>query len=306
MNNVLKIENLTVKYGVKMALDNVSVEIEAGGFTGLLGSNGAGKSTFINAITGLQKITSGKILLNEQYLKNKKQPFCSLGFSPQTQVMDWYTTVWDNVMLGLELAGKKKEEAEILCEQALEKVSLLKEKEKIVDTLSGGQQQRVQIARAIAHQPEIYILDEPTTGLDAESSELLLKHLKEQTRLGKTVIISSHDIQLLEFFCDKILFLKDGKMEFFGEVAEFLEESMVEFHVKVSEEITGEQKNFLADCPFQVEYLEAEVCVIQASRQTTIMEVIQVLAPMFSIEDISMKKNHLRESYLNKVRESGL
>jgi ABC-2 type transport system ATP-binding protein len=302
MKNVLRIENLTVKYDVKLALSNVSVEIAAGEFIGLLGSNGAGKSTLINAIIGLQKVSSGKISFNEKYLGNKKQPFCSLGFSPQTQVMDWYTTVWDNVILGLELAGKKQGEAKILCEQALEKVSLLKEKEKIIDTLSGGQQQRVQIARAIAHRPDIYLLDEPTTGLDAESSELLLKHLKEQTQLGKTVIISSHDIQLLEFFCDKILFLRDGKMEFYGEVGQFLEEEIIEFHMRFREKITEKQKEWLTNYTFQVGNIEAKTCVIQTTNQMTIIDVIQDLSPMFSIEDISVKKNHLRESYLNKVR----
>lgn len=303
MNYILNIEKLTVKYADKIALNEVSVSIKRGKFIGLLGSNGAGKSTFINAITGLQKITKGKISYNDCFLGNKKQPFASLGFSPQTQVMDWYTNVWDNVMIGLKLAGKKKEEAFVLCESALKRVSLLQERERIVDTLSGGQQQRVQIARAIAHQPDIYILDEPTTGLDTESSEALLSYLKDQTALGKTVIVSSHDINLLESFCNEILFLEQGSMKFFGTVDEFIEDENICFNVKTEEKIDNEQKKWLTKYFFPVEYKAEKHFVIYAPQNIKLLDIIKDLSPVFSIKDISVKKNRLRESYLKKVME---
>lgn len=303
MDYILNIENLTVKYGDKVALNDVSVLIKSGNFIGLLGSNGAGKSTFINAITGLQKITKGKITYNDRFLRNKKQPFASLGFSPQTQVMDWYTSVWDNVMIGLKLADKKREEVFALCESALKRVSLLEERERIVDTLSGGQQQRVQIARAIAHQPDIYILDEPTTGLDVETSEALLSYLKDQTALGKTVIVSSHDINLLESFCDEIIFLEHGNMEFFGTVDDFIKDENTYFYVTTEEKIDNEQKKWLANYSFPVEYIDEEHWVICAPQKTKLLEIIKDLSPVFLIKDISVKKNRLRDSYLNKVKK---
>ncbi|WP_240953991.1 ABC transporter ATP-binding protein [Streptococcus dysgalactiae] len=228
MINVLDIKNLNVSFKSKKALNNINVEINNGDFIGLLGSNGAGKSTFINSITGLQKIDSGEINYSDAIIKNKKLPFSSIGFSPQITVMDFYTTVKDNVILGLNLAGITGKEAENLCEKALKTVFLYEKKDKIVDTLSGGQLQRVQIARAIAHEPSLYILDEPTSGLDAESSEAFLTFLKNEVNNGKTVIISSHDIQLLELFCNKILFIKNGVMEFFGPIEEFLDNDSYE------------------------------------------------------------------------------
>ena len=157
MDEILKIDNLSVSYGKKKAIHDISLTINKGDFVALLGSNGAGKSTLINSIIGLQKNMSGSILFNTEEFNTTLQPFACLGFTPQTSVMDYYTTVWDNVMLGLNLAGKRGDEAVALCHFSLDIVGLSDKANELVESLSGGQLQRVQIARAIAHKPDIYI-----------------------------------------------------------------------------------------------------------------------------------------------------
>ncbi|MGG6794548.1 UNVERIFIED_CONTAM: ABC transporter ATP-binding protein [Streptococcus canis] len=302
MINVLDIKNLNVSFKSKKALNNINVEIKSGDFIGLLGSNGAGKSTLINSITGLQKIDSGEINYSDAIIKNKKLPFSSIGFSPQITVMDFYTTVKDNVILGLNLAGITGKEAENLCEKALKTVFLYEKKDKIVDTLSGGQLQRVQIARAIAHEPNFYILDEPTSGLDAESSEAFLTFLKNEVNNGKTVIISSHDIQLLELFCNKILFIKNGVMEFFGPIEEFLDNDSFEVTLTFKDKITERQKDWIKENNYIMEICSDFSCLIKLSKEISILDIMSEFEKEFVIKDFSIKTTQLRDIYLNKVK----
>lgn len=227
MNCFLKMNNVSVRYDDVIALKDITLQINKGDFIGLLGSNGAGKSTLINSIVGFQEIYLGEIEYCDKDLIVSSQPFAHLGFTPQTTVIDFYTTVKDNVILGLNLAGKFGKNAEKLCQIALEIVGLADKKNNLVETLSGGQLQRVQIARAIAHNPDFYILDEPTVGLDTESAEKFLMYLKDKSLEGKTIIISSHDINLLEKFCKKILFLQNGSISFFGDMRDFVDNSTI-------------------------------------------------------------------------------
>ena len=217
----IKIENISKKYdkAEKYALENINLNIENNGIVALIGSNGSGKSTFLNTLGGFIN-REGNVIY--EGLEKRRNMYSHIGFCPQSQVMDWYTNVFDNVVLGPLMAGKKLREAKALSLKALEIVSLTDKKDSSVDSLSGGQQQRVQVARAIAHEPNIYFLDEPTTGLDAESSEKMLTYLKEKADEGAIVVISSHDLHLLEKYASKLIFLKEGKLKYEGTVEEFI------------------------------------------------------------------------------------
>lgn len=306
MTCILNIDNLSVFYGNKQALKKLSLEIEKGDFVGLLGSNGAGKSTLVNAMVGFQKATTGTVLYNIEEFQTKKNLFSAFGFSPQTSVMDYYTTVWDNVMLGVNLAGKKGRIADELCTLALKTVRLLDKKDELVESLSGGQLQRVQIARAIAHKPDIYILDEPTVGLDVESSEIFLDYLKSESEAGKTIIVSSHDIQLLEMFCTKILFLKEGEAVFWGNIDDFIDNSINAIHVTFKNKLTVEQSEWLKEYKFPVEIKDSKNCVVHLPKSYSMIIIVQDFSKLSEVESVYIKDKGLRETYLEKVKKENV
>lgn len=148
----------------------------------------------------------------------------------------------------------------------------------------------------------MYILDEPTSGLDAESSEAFLTFLKNEVNNGKTVIISSHDIQLLELFCNKILFIKNGVMEFFGPIEEFLDNDSYEVTLTFKDKITEKQKDWIKENKYIMEICNDFSCLIKLPKEISILDIISEFEKEFVINDFSIKTTQLREIYLNKVK----
>lgn len=221
---MITIDNLNIGYKDKIVVHNLLFSLKKGMFVALIGANGAGKSTLINSLIGIIPPVSGQITWN---LPTKRvNPFNDVGFSPQSQLIDWYTSVFDNVYQGPLLAGVKAKEAKTATTEALKLLDICDLANKPVDHISGGQQQRVQIAREIARKPQVYILDEPTTGLDVETAENLFTYLKRQVASGATVLTSSHDLTLLESYASHVLFLDNHEQKYFGTLAEFLDKGI--------------------------------------------------------------------------------
>lgn len=214
----LKVTNANIGYDHQVVVKDLNFSIQKGDFIALIGPNGAGKSTLLKSLIGVLPIIDGKINWADF---NADNPFRITGFSPQTQIIDWFTTAFDNILQGPLLAGFSFHESKEFAKQAANLLDIDNLLDKPVDHLSGGQQQRIQIAREIARQPHIYILDEPTTGLDVESSEKLFQYLKERSDNGNLVIASSHDLTLLDEYVDKVLFIDHNQQIFFGSLKEF-------------------------------------------------------------------------------------
>lgn len=214
----LKVTHANIGYNQQIVVNNLNFSIQNGDFIALIGPNGAGKSTLLNSLIGVLPLIDGEINWKDFAVSN---PFRITGFSPQTQIIDWYTTVFDNILQGPLLAGFSFYEAKSLVKQAAKLLDIENLLDNPVDHLSGGQQQRVQIAREIARQPHIYILDEPTTGLDVESAEKLFQYLKNRANDGNLVIASSHDLTLLDEYVDKVLFIDQHQQIVFGSLREF-------------------------------------------------------------------------------------
>ncbi len=214
----LKVTHASIGYDQQIIVNDLNFSLQNGDFIALIGPNGAGKSTLLNSLIGILPVIQGEIHWSDFDAKN---PFRITGFSPQTQIIDWYTTVFDNILQGPLLAGFSFHKAKSLVKQAAKLLDIENLLDSPVDHLSGGQQQRVQIAREIARQPHIYILDEPTTGLDVESAEQLFQYLKNRAAAGHLVIASSHDLTLLDEYVDKVLFIDQHQQIFFGSLKEF-------------------------------------------------------------------------------------
>lgn len=216
--NRLVVESVSYEYPKSSdGIHDVSLSASNGDFVGVIGRNGAGKSTLFNMLAGITMPQDGAITLDGERLT-----YHDIGFCPQTQSIDWYLNVKDNIMLGALLAGMPRREADESCARIMQMLELSAYSDRSSEDLSGGQQQRLQVARALVHNPSILILDEPTTGLDYSYSVRLFDYLRELTEAGAIIFLSSHDLDLVEDYCNKILFLNDGRAEYFGEKDDYL------------------------------------------------------------------------------------
>ena len=215
---MLKAENITYSYddGTK-ALNNVSLEVKKGEIVSLLGKNGAGKSTLFLHFNGIYKADEGKIFIDGEELKHDKESLMKfrqkVGIvfqNPDDQL--FAPTVEEDVAFGPLNLGLSQEETEKRVTEALKKVGMEGFERKAPHHLSGGQKKRVAIAGILAMQPEMMVLDEPTSGLDPKGASDILKLLYGLNSEGMTIIISTHDVDLVPIYSDKVYVISEGEI----------------------------------------------------------------------------------------------
>ncbi|MBD2178489.1 ABC transporter ATP-binding protein [Pseudanabaena sp. FACHB-1998] len=193
---MLEVQNLSVSYREIIALSNISFSLSSGSLVGLIGANGAGKSTLLKAMLELIPAQSGQIFFDGQPLKKQRH---KVAYLPQRSQIDWDypVTVWNVVMMARTQHsgwfGKVSRQSKEIVRQALERVELYELRDRPIKNLSGGQQQRVFLARALAQQAEILLLDEPLTAVDKKTEALMWQIYSELKQEGKTLLISCHE-----------------------------------------------------------------------------------------------------------------
>ncbi|MDP2599511.1 MAG: metal ABC transporter ATP-binding protein [Deltaproteobacteria bacterium] len=206
----IELHDVTVSYHRRPVLWNVDLKIPEGKLIGVIGPNGAGKSTLIKAIMGLLPLSSGWI---QVYGKSAKEQRGILGYVPQKESVDWDfpVTVKDVVMMGrygkIGLIKRASKQDRRIVGACLEKLGISSFADRQISQLSGGQQQRVFLARALAQESEIYLMDEPFVGVDAATESAIILLLKELKNQGKTVLVVNHDLQTAQSYYDDILML---------------------------------------------------------------------------------------------------
>ncbi len=206
----LDVRHLTVAYHGVIALDDVSVAIPPHAVTGIVGPNGAGKTTFLHAVMGLLPYQGGEIAVWGDTVGQARR---RIAYVPQREVVDWAfpITVEEVVMMGRytpqRIARKPNAADRDAARSALAQVGMEAFARRQIGTLSGGQQQRVFIARALAQQAALLILDEPFTGIDAASQETIFHLLTDLRTEGRTVLLSTHDLSSIRTHCDYVLCL---------------------------------------------------------------------------------------------------
>jgi len=212
-NLAIKISKLFKNYDTVKAVQGVDLEIKKGEFYGLLGPNGAGKSTTINSITSLVKPSGGNI---EIFGKNIENDFrfarLQVGIAQQEVSMDWFFPLEQLLYFQAGFYGVSRSSAKERIEYLLEKLGLSKHKSKKMRELSGGMKRRLQIAKALVHDPEIIILDEPTAGVDVELRHDLWLYLQELHKEGKTILLTTHYIDEAELLCERVGIIDKGKL----------------------------------------------------------------------------------------------
>jgi len=229
-----KIENVNYKYPLedKQALKNINIEIKKGEFWAVIGKNGSGKTTFCNMLRRFvpdfyKGELTGKITLEDKELKDysQKELVQKIGFvfqNPFTQISGVKDTVFEEIAYGLENLGLEKEEIISKVEKILKLLEIEKLRERNPYDLSGGQKQRVALASIIAMDPDILVIDEPTSQLDPKGTEDIFKIINLMANEGKTIILVEHKLELIAEYAQNILVLDKGEIILSGKAEEVL------------------------------------------------------------------------------------
>ena len=235
MSHILDISNISLSFRDNFILSNVSLEVSAGEFFVIIGPNGAGKTSLLKVLSGLQKAQKGTVTIKDKNILNYRRRNLSqiMAIVPQHIEVGFPFTVADTVIMGrsphLGILGMEGENDFHIAEEAMKFTDVSHLTDRKLFQLSGGELQRVIIARAICQQPEIILLDEPTTALDPahqlKTMDLMEKFRREH---GTTIIMVSHDLNLASMYGDRVLLLKSGRVVKTGDPKSVLNKELLE------------------------------------------------------------------------------
>lgn len=306
MNTVIKVENLSKTYaGGFQALKHVDLDIEQGEIIALLGPNGAGKTTLISVICGIVNPSEGSVTVNDyDIIKDYRQARASIGLVPQELTTDAFETVWNTLAFSRGLFGKAPDSAHL--EKVLKSLSLWDKKDNKIMTLSGGMKRRVMIGKALAHEPRILFLDEPTAGVDVELRKDMWQVVRELRESGVTIILTTHYIEEAEEMADRIGVINKGEvilveekhslMRKLGEksLTLHLKEAIAEVPAGLSEfdlEVSNEGKDLVYTYDTQQE----------SSDITALLDAVEEAG--LSFLDLETRQNSLEEIFVNLVKK---
>ena len=225
---MITLENVTKIYeaasGSITAVDNVSLQIKEGEIFGIIGYSGAGKSSLIRLLNGLEKPTRGKVIVAGRDMANIKgkelrKARQEIGMIFQHFNLLWSRTVHENIAFPLEIAGIPKETRKKRVDELIQLVGLQGREHAYPSQLSGGQKQRVGIARALANNPKVLLCDEATSALDPQTTDSILELLVDiNKRLGLTIVLITHEMHVIRKICDRVAVMENGKIVEQGEV----------------------------------------------------------------------------------------
>jgi len=217
MTAVIQTQNLSKWYGNVLGLSDVTLQIEPG-ITGILGPNGAGKSTFLKLITGQIKPNIGRVMIHGQKVWNNYALFAQIGFCPEQDSFYEELTGWQFLTNLLKLHHFSPEKINEKAEKAMDIVELTKDKDRVIRSYSRGMRQRLKVAQAIAHDPNIIILDEPLNGLDPLGRRKIIRLIKEYKGEGRMIVVSSHVLPEIEAMTNRIILIHQGKIFAQGDI----------------------------------------------------------------------------------------
>jgi ABC-type Mn2+/Zn2+ transport system ATPase subunit len=209
MDNAISVDGITVDYNGFVALRDASLEVPRGAICALVGMNGAGKSTLFKSIMGFVRPASGRVLIENGPVAAAQRRGV-LAYMPQAEEVDWNfpVSVADVVMMGrygyMNLLRMSREQDRTKVAESLERVSMTEYRQRQISELSGGQRKRAFLARALAQDARIMLLDEPFSGIDARTEEAMIALLRELRDEGRTIVICTHDLASIASFCDEV------------------------------------------------------------------------------------------------------
>jgi ABC-type Mn2+/Zn2+ transport system ATPase subunit len=227
----VEIENVTVAYNGKVALHSASLQLQSGSIHGLVGMNGSGKSTLFKAIMGFAKPTTGRVSIDGLPIR-QAQKRNLVAYVPQSEEVDWNfpVSVYDVVMMGrygrMNFLRIPQSIDKQFVRASLERVEMWELRDRQIGELSGGQKKRTFFARALAQQGTVLLLDEPFAGVDIKTEKMMIDLLIELRQSGHTVLVSTHDLDSISTFCDRVVLINRTILAYGNTAEVFTEENL--------------------------------------------------------------------------------
>ena len=292
----LKVQNVSKTFGEKLAVDNISFEINKPGVFGLLGTNGAGKSTTIRMILGILRKDTGNITWNGKEVERK---YVNFGYLPEERGIYPKIKICDQLMYLAKLKGMKKKEAEESMNFWLKRLAVEEYRKMPAEKLSKGNQQKIQFITAVIHNPELLVIDEPFSGLDPINTELLKNAILELMQKGTYIIMSSHQMASIEEFCTDILILNKGKTILKGnlkEIKEGYKANKLELITKVDVKDLVKEAGLKINKEINNQY---EIAINEESDAQELLK--RLIARNVFVEKLEIKKPSLNDIFIEKV-----
>lgn len=288
---ILELKDIKKSFGEKEVLKGISFSAESGKAFGLLGRNGAGKTTSIRILMNVFAANSGEIFMNGKPINYNK---IKIGYLPEERGLYPKKKIIDQLVYFAQLNGMKYKEAVKAIDYWLERLGMMEHRNKRLDTLSKGNQQKIQLVTALAHNPEIVILDEPFSGLDPVNAMLLKDVVKEEIAKGKIVLFSSHQMNYIEEFCDKIAILNGGNIVLQGDIYEIKRNYVRDKLIVRSEDAEKIMKDFGSGCTKN----EAGELVIQLERAEEKQNMMRKLTELYDMDEIKVYEPSLNDIFV--------
>ena len=293
---LLELKNIDKSFGEKKVLKGVSFFTESGKAFGLLGRNGAGKTTSIRILMNVFPADAGEVLTDGKPIDYDK---ISLGYLPEERGLYPKKLIIDQLVYFAELKGMKRTDAVQSVDRWLKRLELYEYRNKRLDTLSKGNQQKIQLITALAHDPQIVILDEPFSGLDPVNAILLKDVVKEQIARGKIVLFSSHQMSYIEEFCDSIAILNAGKVVLHGDLREIKRNYVRDRLVVRTDNPEQIKADFKDDCTVQ----EDGSLILRLASPNDKQTAMKHLAEKYDIDEIKVFEPSLNDIFVEYAVE---
>ena len=295
----IDIKGLTKSYGELKALNGVNISIKKGEFFGLLGPNGAGKTTTINILTGLVFKERGSTkVFGKDTVKDFRYTRSKIGIAAQEFSVDWFFPIEKLLFFQAGYYGIKPKDAKHLVDSLLNRLGLSSKRNSRLRHLSGGMKRRFQIAKALVHDPEILILDEPTAGVDVELRRDLWKYLQDLHSRGKTILLTTHYIEEAELLCENVAIIDNGKILKMGAPKELTRELGEAGITVVLENLNGLNKKDLENYKYTSDKNRLHFSVKDPDEE--LPKIIRVLSNAgLHIQKIESNKSSLEDVFLN-------
>ena len=293
----LEINNVIKRYGTFIALNNISFKVELGDFVGLLGVNGAGKTSLISSIAGINKFVGNIKVMGYDVMSQVVPAKKSLGIVPQELAFDPFLTVYQTLKFQSGLYGAKNNKEWLF--EVIERMHLSDKINSNVRTLSGGMKRRVMVAQALVHKPPLIILDEPTAGVDVEIRQSLWGFITELHQKEHTILLTTHYLEEVEKLCNKIIMIDKGNI-----ISESTKEELVAkcSNLPTYLEIQTKDAQFAMELTPLIIKQQDNLYTLKLENNDQLINILNTLkANNVILENININRPSLEDMFINSI-----